>query len=79
MIGNKDCQKPGCNKKAEHTYIGKQDNTLKLCERHYYNLVSNNSGGFDINITESEPVLPFWDDGVRCSTTSGNSIGGNYE
>lgn len=26
-----------------------------------------------------EPILPFWDSGIRCDSTTGESIGGDFE
>jgi len=37
---NDTCQKPGCTADATDTYRGENENRLRLCERHYYNLVS---------------------------------------
>lgn len=35
-----DCQKPGCRTSPSETYKGKHGNTLELCGKHYYELVS---------------------------------------
>lgn len=38
-----ECQQPHCTDDAEETYHGPNDNTLRLCEKHYYTLVSRQS------------------------------------
>jgi len=44
MNGNPPCQEPRCNAPATETYTGEHGNRLKLCDKHYYNLVANNCG-----------------------------------
>lgn len=39
-IPNGDCQKPSCHETAENTYRDPNGNTLRLCERHYYEQVT---------------------------------------
>jgi len=65
-----DCQNPNCTRDATETYRGGNGNTLRLCERHYYQIVS---GGNTVNIdysTDREPLTPFWDSGIRCDSTT---------
>jgi len=64
-----NCEKPRCNGLQEKTYTGENGNKLRLCEKHYYNLVANGSNT-TVNIDSTEPVMPFWDSGVRCDTSN---------
>lgn len=41
MIGNTTCEHPSCTGDANKTYSGSQGNTLQLCERHYYDAVTD--------------------------------------
>lgn len=62
-----ECDKPGCTAKAEKEYTGKHDNTLSLCERHYYRLVSGDSSTPSIlNPTVTNPSI----DTITRSTTN---------
>ena len=60
-----NCEKPRCNGVQEKTYTGENGNKLKLCEKHYYNLVANGNNT-TVNIDSTDPVTPFWDSGIRC-------------
>lgn len=42
-IDQRDCDKPGCSQGGQRTYKGKHGNTLHLCRKHYYALVSGRS------------------------------------
>lgn len=45
------CQKPNCRVPPSNTYNGKHGNELRLCERHYYELVSGErSANIDIGV-----------------------------
>lgn len=35
------CQKPNCSNPASRTYRDGKGNTLSLCDRHYYRLVTD--------------------------------------
>jgi hypothetical protein len=35
-----ECEKPGCTEMSDRTYNDGNGNSLKLCQQHYYNLVS---------------------------------------
>lgn len=35
-----DCGKPNCNRDAEETYEGPNENTVRVCGMHYYKLVT---------------------------------------
>lgn len=44
MYFNNDCEKPRCSRTAEKTYRGSDGNTLHLCEKCYYRLVTTDGG-----------------------------------
>ena len=66
-----ECHKPHCSKQPTETYRGENGNTLKLCSTHYYKLVSR---GLTYNIDTNGTDLPFWDSGIRCDTTTDDSV-----
>ena len=39
-LPNGECQKPTCSETAKQTYRDPNGNTLRLCEKHYYELVT---------------------------------------
>ena len=65
---NTGCQHPQCNLASEKTYRGRNGNSLKLCEKHYYNLVSGKtSGSWSVTNPDYDAAgVPFWDSGIRC-------------
>lgn len=52
MLGNtpSQCQKPSCTDNPENIFRGEHGNELRLCERHYYELVAD---------TDTTPSTPF--------------------
>jgi hypothetical protein len=66
MMGD-TCQNPRCDEPASDTYEGENGNTIRLCEEHYYNLVTRSCGG----TSNADPLVPFWDSGVRNDSSSG--------
>lgn len=43
------CQEPSCKNTPTDTYVDQNGNTHRLCERHYYQLVSKGAGGEDVD------------------------------
>lgn len=59
MLVGTQCQKPTCTKEASDTYRGENGNSLHLCERHYYNLVSKSNGTDDtVPLSIDTPTIP---------------------
>lgn len=40
MPGNQTCQKPACSGPRANTYDGPHGNTIRVCDKHYYQLVT---------------------------------------
>lgn len=87
MINETSCQHPSCENDSEETYTGPHGNALRLCERHYYNAVTDGAATtdrdmtplFDRDITgvpdsNDNTDLPFWDPGIRCDDSTSNSV-----
>jgi hypothetical protein len=61
MRGDDQCQKPGCSGPPANTYDGPHGNTLRVCEKHYYQLVTRGRSiatplGLAIDEMRQEPV-----------------------
>lgn len=71
-----DCQNPHCTTESDSTYKDEHGNTLDLCERHYYELVSGvlassfgtSPTGVQFTQTRQQPI------GATPTTTSGSGI-----
>lgn len=55
------CEKPNCTATASKTYTGEQGNKLKLCEKHYYDLVAGKSVSKSSINTTAGPIFRFQD------------------
>ena len=76
MISETNCQHPSCIDDADETYTGPHGNALQLCERHYYNAVTDGdvpSVSLPDGQGNDNPINPFWDSGFRCNTTTDDS------
>lgn len=76
MIGDSDCQHPHCTADGEESYSGPNGNTLSVCEKHYWKLVTGESTSSNINVDLGEPMLgasrhiP----NIRREPTGGNTV-----
>lgn len=50
-----ECKNPNCNGLGENTYRGKHGNSVKVCDKHYYKLVTGKS--VSNSITTSQSVI----------------------
>lgn len=52
----KKCERPTCTAVSTKTYRGEHGNTLRLCERCYYNLVKQSSLQYSGSSTPESPL-----------------------
>jgi len=49
-----DCQNPSCTDDASEHYRDEHGNSVRVCERHYYRLVTGESGGTGLSLPVSD-------------------------
>lgn len=77
----KTCQKPDCSRSADETYSGKNGNSVSVCSRHYWELVTGQElfdGGTYSPIPDSIGRDPILDSGSDIEIKPSRPPGGTW-